>query len=178
LLVISDVDDTLANFVPRWIERFNSEWHQDLTLDQITDWDIGQFLKNSEYKKYLYGYLEDPSLYDNVEPIKDSLWGINKLRKMGHRVIFVTSTPSGQIGRKYIWLKDNGFITSKEDYYEAHDKSVFRGEWIIDDRFSTVSVFRGKGILFERNWNKKEQWNLKAKNWKQVINIIKSIGDF
>ncbi len=171
-IIVSDVDDVLADLVFIWLKLYNADFKENIKKSDITEWDIGSFLKYPNNRKYLYEYIENPSIYDKIKPIKDSLWGINKLRSFGYRVIFVTSSTLGQTNRKYQWLKDYGFIDNRKDYFEAIDKSVFNCEYMVDDKFDNVINCNGKGILFEQNWNKKEIWGRKCNGWKEVINLI------
>jgi len=176
--IIVDVDDVCANLVEEWIRRYNFDYGDNLKKSSIIEWDISKFIKEPKNKEFLYQYIEDPLLYENMAQIKDSLWGIKKLKSMGNRVIFVTSSTIGCAGKKYLWLRKNGYIETKKDYYEGDDKSVFRGHWIIDDRPLNVRSFNGRAIMFNQPWNKNEQWDLKCKDWKHVIKTISSIGEF
>lgn len=171
-IIVSDVDDVCADLVTEWLKRYNKDWNDNVKKSDLTDWDISLFIKDKNNKKYLYEYIEDPSLYDKIKPIKNSLWGINTLRNFGYRIIFVTSSTSGSAGRKFHWLQDYGFIENKKDYIEAYDKSLIFGDYMIDDKLDNVQSFTGKGILFGEMWG--NVWNRKAKNWKEVINLISS----
>lgn len=173
-IVVSDVDDTVASLVETWIKLYNVDFKDNIKKSDIVAWDIGSFIKNPNNRQYLYEYIEDPTIYDKIKPIKDSLWGINKLKNMGYRVVFATASTIGASGRKYRWLKDYGFIDSKSDYIECYDKNLVRGDYIIDDRFDNVINFQGKGILYSQPWNLKDNWNMRCNNWKEVINLISS----
>lgn len=170
--LVCDIDDVLLDLVQEWIRRYNFDFQENIKKSDITDWDLSQFIQNKNNKEYLYQYIEDPSIYDNIKPIKNSLWGINQLRKLGYRVLFVTSATKGHHLRKLQWLQDYNFIDHRKNYFEAVDKSVYIGEYIIDDKFDNVINFQGKGILYQQSWNIKENWNRKCNGWKEVINLI------
>ncbi len=170
-IIISDVDDVCGNLIDEWLKRYNRDWNDTLKKSEITEWDISLFLKDKNNKKQFYEYIEDPTIYDSIKPIKNALWGINTLRSFGYRIVFVTSSTIGHAGRKFRWLQDHGFIEHKKDYIEAFDKSLIIGDYMIDDRIDNVRTFSGKGILFGEMWHKSD-WDRKAKNWKEVINLI------
>ena len=171
---VCDIDDVLLDLVSEWIRRYNFDFQENIKKSDINDWDLSQFIKNKNNKKYLYQYIEDPSIYDNIKPIKNSLWGIKQLRNLGYRIIFVTSSTMGHTNRKMKWLQDHKFLDDRRNYYEAIDKSVFIGEYIIDDKFDNVVNFKGKGILYTQPWNLKENWNRKCGSWKEVVSLISS----
>lgn len=170
LIIAVDVDDTVANLIDAWLEIYNDEHGDNLREHEITDWDISKFAKHG---KNIYDYLKNPSLYDNVFPIKDSLNGINSIRKMGHRVIYVTASTIEQSGRKYQWLRDFGFVDSEYDYIEAKDKSLICADILIDDGMHNIQSFRKVGILMNKSWNKKYDYKPRCNNWKEVVEYIK-----
>lgn len=115
--------------------------------------------------------LEDPALYDNMPSIPGALDGVNQLRAAGHRVVFATVSPNGSAGRKLRWLVDHGFLawqpqpgeapTTHPDYIEIKDKSLLRGDMLIDDGPHNIAAFRGTAILF--------------RNWREVIDLVERI---
>jgi 5'(3')-deoxyribonucleotidase len=175
-IIITDVDDTLAGLVPRWLERYNYDWDDNLTMDKITEWNMIPFVKKS-CGEQIYSYLNDPNLYNGVKPIPLSLAGVNSLRSMGHRVVFCTSSTIAHQGRKAQWLMDFGYLKDMNDYIACSDKSLIRGDIIIDDRFENVQDPLKFGILFNRPWNKNKEWFTRVDNWYQIIDLVKGLSN-
>jgi 5'(3')-deoxyribonucleotidase len=173
-VVASDVDDTLAGLVPHWLERYNYDWDDNLTIDKITEWNMIPFVKKSCGSK-IYDYLNDPTLYDGVKPVPLSLAGVNSLRSMGHRVIFVTSATIAHQGRKAQWLMDFGYLNTMNDYIACSDKSLIKCDFLIDDRIENVLNTTAVGILFSRPWNLNKPYNIRADNWHRVVELVKEI---
>lgn len=166
-----DVDGVVAGLDKAWITRYNKDYNDNMTVDQWTDWDIHLLIK-PECGLKIYEYIEDPKIYDEVLPIDNSLEGVNYLRELGYRIVFVTNSTLGASGAKYYWLKKYGFIEDTDDYIECKDKSLFNAEWLIDDRIKNLSRFQGKGILFEQPWNKSSSWGgFKILNWKNFLDV-------
>jgi len=171
IIIALDVDDVCINLVDQWLKEYNQDFEDNLTRDKITDWELSQFVK-PECGKTIYRYIEDRTIYDYCKPVKDSLEGVNLLRTMG-RVIFVTASTIGSAGRKYIWLKENGYIDSIEDYIEAKDKSLIKFDFLIDDNYKNVSRYKNS-FLFNAPWNKKYFHAQRIKNWREFIDARKS----
>ena len=184
MIIAFDVDDVLASLVPVWLEAYNKDYNDNLTFDQITAWDITQFVK-PECGKKIYDYLE-ASLYDKVQPLTNSFCAVQKAREIG-RVIFVTSCIPSHMGRKFCWLNDHGFDVGRDDYFECSDKSLIFADALIDDNPENLEVFRGQyKVLVDKPWNEKckefiridtfadmEWWEL-LEEWKKLPGTTQS----
>jgi len=144
MIVLSDIDDVVADFVPNWLRKYNKQYNDTLKKSKILNWNVSEFIKEKENKDRLYEYLNDPKLYDDVVPIKNALWGINELRNMGHRVIFVTG--GGYPNRKFQWLSDHGFQPTKDNYVEILNKYLIKGDWLIDDGYHNIVTFPNNSL--------------------------------
>lgn len=171
LSIAVDIDEVCANLIGEWIRLYNNDYNDNLKESDITDWDISKFVK-PECGKKIYSYIKMRSIYDNVYPINGAKEGIKKLKNLGYRTFYATSTPIETAGVKYAWLKKNGFEVSQEDYMEVGDKSLIHASYLIDDRFENISKFKGKGILFNSPWNKKYPYKDRVNNWDDIINIF------
>lgn len=145
LVIGVDVDGVCANLMPEWLRRYNAEFGDALTPDDITEWNIRKFVK-PEAKTRIFDYLHDSDLYERVEPIDGALEGVRKIRANGNRVVFVTSAVTGHAGQKLLWLRRHGFLSCSNpypcrDYFEATDKALLNLHYLIDDRLTTVQEF-------------------------------------
>lgn len=162
-----DVDDVLAALLNEWLRRYNFDFSDNLQSEDIKQWDLVPYVKE-ECGKRIYEYIEDPTIYDNIEPIENAWWGVNCLRQFGHRVIFITSSTQGHAGRKYRWLQEHNFLPNRKDYIEAEDKSLICINYLVDDRPLNVEKSKGVGVLFSKPHNLYFDWNLRMNNWEEV----------
>lgn len=171
MIIGIDVDDTSLDLMPEWLRRSNNKYGGDFTPEQITQWEISKLLPCGNK---IFEFLSDVDLYDNMNQVEGALEGITKLREMGHRPVFITA---GMHKGKYLRLKQLGFIDREEDYVEARDKSLILTDILIDDRPFNLWQFKGKyTILFTKPaWSRDEDIKYQAKNWKEIISIIKKI---
>jgi 5'-nucleotidase len=171
-IIAVDVDDVVCDLISAWILRYDQDYKDNLTKESITDWNIGKFVLPSCGKK-IYKYIEDPSIYNDCQPIENSLEAVNLLKTMG-RVIFVTSPTIGCAGRKYVWLKDHGYIDKLNDYVEARDKSLIKYSYLIDDNYKNIKP-SNKNVLFTMPWNAKFEHPNRINNWREFIDMKKNI---
>ena len=170
--IAMDIDDICAKLMDEWLRRYNADYKDRLAEKDILGWGVSKFVK-PECGNRMYEYLHDPTIYDNVKVTRGALEGIKELRKMGHRVVFVTATAIGSAGRKFKWLNDNGFSVELKDYAEITDKSLIRADFMFDDRYDNVKTFGGTAVLMTRPWNKNEVYPIRVTSWKEFLNIVR-----
>lgn len=173
-----DVDGVVADLGTAWLNRYNKDFDDNLTNENILDWHTSQYVK-PECGNKIYDYLEDPTLYDEVEPIPFALGGVSFLRNAGFRVVFATTSVNGASGRKYRWLVDHNFLPvelSLKDYIEIGDKGLLDPggfeNILIDDGIHNLKAFKGFGILFSRPHNIKEVWHPVLFGWENISILL------
>lgn len=172
MIIALDVDDTVLDLMTKWLSLYNQRYGDNKQKSDITQWNFSYLLK-PECGDKIYEYLQYPNLYDDMEEIEGALDGVKKLRDMGHRIVYVTA---GMAKGKYIRLKELGFLEKEEDYVEARDKSLILADLIIDDRPFNIWQFKGKyGIVFDEPWSKDEDLEYHAKDWKEIVKLVKKI---
>jgi 5'(3')-deoxyribonucleotidase len=171
--ILLDVDDVVLDLVGNLLKKYNIEYEDNLTKDKITDWYISNFCKCGGE---VYKYFKDKSLYDDIEPIKNSLEGVKFLRLLGHRVIFCTHSSIEVAGKKFKTLVRLGYLTEDQqsDYVEAKDKSLFDPSMVmIDDKPDNIRNFKGTGIVFSQMWNLKEDLPIRVNDWKEICDLFR-----
>jgi 5'(3')-deoxyribonucleotidase len=168
-LLLIDVDSTVCDLVTPWIEVYNSDYHDNLQYDQISDYDLTVFVKPSCGKK-IYNYLLDGGLYWATKPIPGALNGITKLRKKGYRPIFVTV--DNYCNQKYEWLVREGFVNDSKDFVVTKDKSLIPALAIVDDNPRYLkdanATYR---IMYNQPWNQFEEYD-RAMDWDEVMFLL------
>ena len=148
-IIAFDVDSVLAEIMVPWLKGYNRDYGDNLTVDQITGWEMTRYVK-PECGSKIYGYLT-PELYDDTPVIPGAVSAVEMARRYG-RVIFVTSAQHTP-GRKFFWLNQHGFYVNIKDYVECMDKGLIRADVLVDDYEVNLVEFP-KGILFDQPWNR------------------------
>jgi len=169
-----DCDDVILDLMPNWLSKYNLQYNDVLSKEQITDWDVGSFVL-PEAKKAFYQYIEEPDIFWTAKPIDGALEGILELKRMGFRILIISANNPFSI--KQQWLKYHGFIDNDKDFIQAYDKSLIKVDYLIDDKYDNVRDTLGYGILFNSPWNKQYDYNPRVNNWKEVVTIIKKRED-
>ena len=189
LTIAVDVDDVTLDLLNIWLRDINRKFKTKLERHEITTWAIHDHVQGAAGPDAVIDPAEvynllTQDMYLEVEPIEGALYGVNQLRELGHRVIFVTSTPKGCEGAKLAFLKRHGFLDDKgaygdgrvySDYIECHDKSLIQADILIDDRVTNIQDFPGQAILFDRFHNRSFPWKYRAMNWLDVVRLVSDI---
>lgn len=173
MIIGIDVDGVVAELHTAWFARYNKDYNDSLTIDKILSWGTHEYVK-PECGMKIYDYLKDPTLYDDVTPIEDSLNVINKLKEDGHRIIYITTTPIETPGVKFNWLVKHGFINSddKKNYFEATDKSLICCDVLFDDKYENALLARYMGVLLNYPHNFGFSYSPRVNNWLEFYNFI------
>ena len=89
--------------------------------------------------------------------------------------VFVVSAANlipSSVPEKLEWLGKNfGFIDVRHTVFCGF-KSIIKADYMIDDHVRNLSVFDGKGILFNAHHNVFDKGFTRAKGWKEVEGIL------
>lgn len=166
MIVLCDFDGVIADTTGEVIRRYNIDYDDDLSNDDIRDWYTHKFVK-PQCGKRVYGYYKDPNIYLDVRPIDGAIETIAVMRKNGYRVVVVTSGIS--IG-KVKWMERYGLITDSfydPDLIFAHDKKLIEGNILIDDRID--NCLGRAAILFDQPWNRHVVHAGRAIGWQDLL---------
>lgn len=180
IIVGVDIDGVIANLHTEWYRRYNAEWNDKLTINDVKSWDTHLYTK-PECGKCIYDYLYDADLYDAVEPIRGALEGVNALRDEGFRPVYVSSVVRGQTDAKFDWLIRHGFLPydpikklvgGHPDFVTAGDKSLILVDIMIDDAPQNLTPFWKRAILFNYPHNHRARRNeglwTRVDSWSEV----------
>lgn len=168
-IILVDVDDVVADLIHGWLSIYNKIANDNLLQDDIKDWDIGNFVK-PEYKHIIYEIIENPNIYDVIEPVEGALSATRKLKAAGYRLVYVTASAITTAGKKFYWLNKHGFDVELKDYIEAKDKSLIFGNYMIDDGAHNIeSTLAPDGLLFSKPWNESYEAINRVNNWDEIL---------
>jgi 5'-nucleotidase len=176
MIVCVDVDGVCADLLPAWLQKYNSDYDDNLTPEDITEWNLHPFVK-PECGEKIYKYLHDSDLYLSVQTIPGALRGVQMLRELNHRVIFLTACVGAEMAAAKIdWMFDHGFLHTPRyfgmsDLIIAKEKRLIRADVLVDDYPENLREFWGEKILFDAPYNKDAKYN-RANDWAGVVTKI------
>lgn len=179
-IILCDVDGVVVQgMLAEWLRRYNNDWDDDLSVDEITEWSLLPFVK-PECGKKIYSYLNDVDFYDNLYIDGECLWGVRKLQELpSTRVVFLSAGIAGALG-KYKILNRHALISTEKDFICASDKSLVYGDAMIDDYEENIFSFqqrnpKGTGLLFDALYNRHVEMT-RVRSWYGIVNFFNFTG--
>lgn len=177
--IVVDLDDTLTYMVEYLLEVYNSEYQDNLKIEQITEWDLSKVVK-PECGEAVVNYFKRPGWFLNPAPRKDAQKYLKKLVGKGHDIVIASAYANSpeSCPDKYAYVRKHFPFIEKNSIFFLNKKDKLVGDVIIDDGWHNVRNFYGRKIIFDKPWNKKPAHFIlgrvdRATNWKEVYNYIK-----
>lgn len=175
--ILIDVDDVIIDLVTEWLRIFSEVTGHQVSKQVIKSWDILSYIPEGEGKAFM-DILDRADLYDEAVQIPYAVHSIKQLIEDGAEVLFVTANTNPT---QVKWLYRHGLPDNA--HVVAANKSIIKGDVLIDDNMQNLINFPGEKILFSQPWNDGEDIgdgiNPKsfhfANNWADVMAILEKI---
>jgi 5'-nucleotidase len=169
--ILIDMDDVMADAVARFLEWYERDFGIRYTRQQLHGTKLSEIVP-PEHKQSVLGYPHQEGFFKDLPVIQDSKEVIEALNTMYE--IFVVSAAmefKHSLYDKFEWLDQHfPFIPWKRRVF-CGDKTVVKGDVLIDDHDFNLSVFTGRPIVFTAPHNvhytkyeRMDKW-LDAKNF-------------
>ena len=177
-----DLDDTISNLVDVWIEKYNLDYNDNVSINDIKSWDIGDYTKSG---KDFYKYLGDGKIFKNLS-IKDGAAEVIEKLCENNEVYIVTANASYNIGvcdDKVNFIKKFMPFFPIKNIIFINNKSLLDLDVLIDDGLHNLEGFKGVPVVFERPWNEDEslgrgfrilEWNDMIFEMIEMIEMVES----
>lgn len=187
--ILVDMDEVLADLLGPWLNMYNQDYDDNLTQDQILNWNIFSFTKPECGKKF-YNYLKTPGMFRHlpVRPYAKEM--IQGFIDNDFRVLIVSDSPSGYAYCDYIednqkicnpaddkrkWLAEHFPMIPSENIVFTSQKWFIKGDVLIDDKPSTYLEFLERNrnaILVDQPFNRDVMTDYRAYDLKEALNKV------
>ena len=188
-----DVDEVLVDFMENLIALYNQSHNACFRRHDFRSMRFAETWGGSdeEAKEEVRRFFES-SHFDEIEPISQSQYGIEKLKLSGHELIIVTSRPESVRERTLDWLNQNYLGAFSEFYFTSEwfngggsrkpDICIKAGiEILVDDALENGRECSEAGIkvlLPDCPWNQTEDLPEGIKrvySWEEIVREVESI---
>jgi 5'(3')-deoxyribonucleotidase len=162
-----DMDEVIADFVPKHLEIFNRTYSENVRVEDIQ----GKLLRDHrpERRDEINRLIHDPSFFRDLKPMKDSQRVLEDLTKRFE--VFITTAAMEvptSFTAKYEWLKEFFPFINELNYVFCGDKSIIHADYLIDDSVRHFERFSGRGILFTSHHNIAVTGYDRVSSWQEV----------
>jgi 5'-nucleotidase len=169
-----DMDDVINNLVDVWLDCYNKDYLDNLSIEDIRGWDIDNYTKIGHD---IYKYLGDEKLFKSLD-IKDDASTIIEELLRNNEVYIVTANASynkGVCDDKVNFVKKYLPFFPVKNIIFINNKSLMDLDILIDDGVHNLETFKGIKLLFDRPWNRDCDKFDRASDWIDVFNYIKEL---
>ncbi len=157
--------------------------HSDFSLCKFNDDDTF----NERIQKDMVKVANDPEFQFQAQPSENAREVLQKLKKIGHKIYFVTSRPKQNQPATFKWLRQYDIPFDSLEVIGKNEPKGLYGrrlhlDMYVDDLVSQLDSMRKykkkwrKGLLlFDKPWNNapiNESYYKRIKNWQEILRHV------
>lgn len=176
MTILVDMDDTIEQLLPAWLNWLNREHSVCVSQDDIHSWNMEEAYPMLT-KAQVYAPLLRDELWDDVKPMDGAVEYLKRIIDDGHEVYIVTAPNPHTLKAKMDKVLfryfpfihwDHVIVTSK--------KQLVQGDVRIDDGPHNLIGTNGLKILVDaphnHSFNEKEHYIRRVKTWSEIYDKV------
>lgn len=178
-ILLVDLDDTLEDFCPAWINKLNEKYGGNYSLDDVKDWEISNIYPNLTKEEKL-SVLYEPGFWDTVKPKEGAQHYLKLLQDERYDIFIVTATDYRTVKEKVEKVIDKYFPFINHDHIViSFHKYLLNGDVLIDDNVNNLKDGNYIKILFTAPHNKSYEavwpytYIYRVNSWEECYQLIK-----
>ncbi len=170
--LILDQDDVLADTYSKLADIVVAEFETELTRKDLYEKSFKEVLSVSDQKKLL-AKIHEVGFFADIPVIADAQKSVEKLSEK-YEIFVATAAMEfpNSFREKYDWLRQYFPFIHWKNIVFLGDKSVIKGDWLIDDMAYNLETFSGNTLLFSTTQNRLETSYRRVDNWKQIVEML------
>ena len=181
MIIGVDCDSVLNNLTERVLEVYNADNDDNLTIEDITDYYMENFVK-PECRKDFYKIFSDKRVWKGIKVIDNCVEVLKKYHELGHTIYIVTATEPSNMTKKGSWLsRVFPFLNIRKSLICIHKKQLLSGniDVLIDDSLKNLIGGDYKKIVLDYAWNRniddKEHNLIRCKDWLEIDKALEEL---
>lgn len=191
LTILCDMDGIITDLLTKWLNRYNDDHDDDLTIADIKTWNVSDAVK-PEVGDEIYKYIEEPDFFEDLAPIPGAIKALSLFNAEGHDVRIATAHADNPncAAAKIRWVQEHlGF--SRKQVILIHPKHMLKGDVFIDDTPKKLKAYKDAWpdaktvtIAYPYNGESKkyvdlyaEAWNKPRHAWKDITQYIQQLAE-
>lgn len=179
MIIVCDIDNVLNDFLLKTLALYNSRYGKDIKSSDITTYKFSDCLSKEDANGIVKLFTEK-ELWDSLEPLPHAKWGIETLINKGHKVIIATATHESNFEWKCNWMAKHFPMIHPKDIIRIHDKSLLRGDVLIDDCPEQLINSYCERICFDYLYNqhafRDDVYDVyRVHDWKEIVQSVEDI---
>ena len=180
MIIACDVDNVLNNLTESVLQVYNSDYNDNLKIEDIKSYGIEDYVK-PEFKKDFPSLFLDKRVWKGISVIPGCVEVLKKWHDKGHEIYFVTATNTENMHKKAEWLQRTfPFMDVKKNLICMQKKQMLSGniDVLIDDHLGNIIGGRYFSILLSYPWN--DDINVmihpyRCDNWDEIDKALEQV---
>jgi len=170
--ILVDMDEVLADAIGQFINWYERDFGVRYKREQLEGTRLAHVVPE-EHREKVIGYPHQPGFFRDMAVIEDSQMVLEELSKR-HEIYIASAAMEFKhsLYDKYEWLDEHFPFIHWKRRILCGDKSVLRGDVLIDDHDFNLSVFTGRPIMFSAPHNVQFTQYERLKNWKEALTMF------
>ena len=171
-----DMDEVIADAVAENLKRYNREFKESLTVEDLQGRVIWDAIHPSRHAA-LEGFLCSEDFFAVLQVMPDAARVLQALQAE-YEIFIATAAmevPTSFVA-KYEWLAKHFPFISPSHVVFCGDKSILRADFLIDDNPRQLRRFTGQGVLFHSHHNVGVTEWPRVKDWLEVEQMFLGKG--
>lgn len=180
--IACDMDGVLNDLIEKTTALYNKRFGKDLSSNDFEEYEIHKCIPFDDAEKFC-ALFHEKELWDSLEPLEYSQWGLKRFIDNGYEVYLATATAAENFPWKLDWIKKFFPFIEEKNVILIHNKGLLNVDVLIDDNIanllSSISYYR---VCYDQPWNRKcrdEAYGIRrARNWNEVVAAVEKIYEF
>jgi 5'-nucleotidase len=180
MIILLDLDCVTADLYTYWLAEYNRRFNENITIDMLTEWDAGKFVKPENYQGF-YDIMYEPDFFLKLQPMAHAIEVTKRLLDKGHNLFFVTADPYESrtaANDKRRWVEQYFKHIGRSKTFMVHQKFMVVGDVLFDDAPHNLNAFPGIKIAMDYLYNAKANCNYRVKDWLEFEKVIDDLTKF
>lgn len=179
MILCIDVDNLINDLTEKALIMYNSENNKNIQISDLTTYNFYDCL-SKEDAEGLINLFQRKELWDSLEPLHDSQWGIKTLINQNHEMYLSTSTHHLNFSWKVDWIQRYFPFINTENIICIHNKGLLKCDVMVDDNLSNLTSNICERIVLDFPWNRSTSkdyaYNIyRCYNWLDIVDTINKI---
>lgn len=165
--------DTLAEH----LRRYNQAFDEEVTPDDLAGKGLWEFTP-LDRQQQLRAFLDAEDFFEDL-PLMPGAQDVLKQLSQRFEIFIATQAMAvpNSLGPKYRWLQRHFNFIPPTHYVFCGDKSILKGDYLIDDIPRNLKRFEGRGLLFTAPHNLTVTGFVRVNNWPEVAEYFEAVRD-
>ena len=172
--ILVDLDDTIEDLVPCWIDALNRKYNRNIQYEDIDNWNISKYYPDLSEDE-IFNVIRSDDFWKEVKPKKGAVEYLKKLYDEGYDVYICTSTYYLNIKQKFEFFIKRWFpFVRWHKVIITSNKQMIQADYLIDDFPNNLIGGNYKKLLMDAPYNRQfEDPEIeRVKNWEEIYKIL------